>query len=145
MKLQDALDAPTGGVYRHKAVTSGGLAVPDSENRRVVRIAIKNARDKLAFLKSVAEALQFPSYFGQNWDAFYDCLTDLAQRAGDSLVIAFDDLSGFARVDPDEFDSAVDALRDAVEYWDGKGSRLIVLIGIDEPLLATELPEISVR
>jgi RNAse (barnase) inhibitor barstar len=145
MKLQDALDAPTGGVYRHKAVTSGGLAVPDSENRRVVRIAIKNARDKLAFLKSVAEALQFPSYFGQNWDAFYDCLTDLAQRAGDSLVIAFDDLSGFARVDPDEFDSAVDALRDAVEYWDGKGSRLIVLIGIDEPLLATELPEISAR
>lgn len=145
MRLEDALDAPSGGVYRHKAVASGGPAIPGWENRRVVRIAVRNARDKLAFLKLTAQALQFPSYFGQNWDAFYDCLTDLAQRAGDSLVIAFDDLSGFARVNPDEFDSAVDALRDAVEHWDGKGSRLIVLIGIDEPLLATELPEISVR
>jgi len=144
MKLQDALDIPTGGVYRHKAIASGGPAIPDSDNGRVVGIAVRNARDKLAFLKSTAQALQFPSYFGQNWDAFYDCLTDLVQRAGERLVIAFDDLSGFARVEPDEFQCAVDALRDAAEYWDGKGSRLIVLIGIDGPLLATELPEISV-
>lgn len=144
MKLQDALDSPTGGVYRHKPVALG-LAVSDSENSRMVRIAVRNARDKLSFLESTAEALQFPSHFGQNWDAFYDCLTDLPLRAGQSLIVAFDDLSGFARVDPDEFASAVDALRDAVDYWDSKGSRLIVLIGIDEPLLATELPEISAR
>lgn len=145
MKLQDALDAPTGAVYRHKAIASAGPAIPDSKNSRMVRIAVRKARDKLAFLRSTAQALRLSSCFGQNWDAFYDCLTDLAQPAGEGLVIAFDDLSGFARVEPDEFQSAVDVLREAVECWDGKGSRLVVLIGIDEPLLATELPEISVR
>jgi RNAse (barnase) inhibitor barstar len=145
MKLEDALDAPAGGVFRHRPLASGDPAVAGSEDRRVVRITAGNARDKLAFLKVAAEALQFPSYFGQNWDAFYDCLTDLALRPGERLTIAFDNLSGFARADPDEFAAAVDALRDAVEHWSGKGARLIVLIGLDGPLLATELPEISVR
>jgi len=48
-------------------------------------------------------------------------------------------------VNPDEFGSAVDALRDAVEYWEGSDKRLIILLGVEEPLLATELVEVNVR
>jgi RNAse (barnase) inhibitor barstar len=144
MNLHEALDARAGGVYRFK-VTATGLPVPSAADRQVVRIGVKNARDKLAFLKPVAEALQFPDYFGQNWDAFYDCLTDLAQRGRGALVILLDDASGFARAEPEEFGAAVDALRDAAEYWDATERRLVVLVGIGEPLLATELAEVSVR
>jgi RNAse (barnase) inhibitor barstar len=141
MKLQGALDAQTGGVYRfHPASVTP--QVSESTERRVVHVQARNARDKLAFLNAVAVALRFPDWFGQNWDAFYDCLTERA-AGGSDLVILFDDVSGFARVEPEEFAAAADALRDAAEYWDEHGRRLIVLIGVDEPLLATELPEIS--
>jgi hypothetical protein len=51
----------------------------------------------------------------------------------------FEDLSGFARTEPEEFATAVDALRDAVEFWAEQSKRLIVLIGLDQPLLAPEL------
>ena len=30
--------------------------------------------------KAIQKALDFPDYYGQNWDAFWDCLTDLAGR-----------------------------------------------------------------
>lgn len=142
MNLQGVLDAQSGGVYRfHPAAMNP--QVTGTAERRVVRIQARNARDKLAFLNAVAVALGFPDWFGQNWDAFYDCLTERAADAGGDLVIVFDDVSGFARVDPEEFATAADALRDAAEYWDEQGRRLIVLIGVDEPLLATELPEVS--
>ena len=43
----------------------------------VFRIGIGNAKSKKDFLAQVAGALQFPDWFGGNWDALNDCLTDL--------------------------------------------------------------------
>lgn len=34
-------------------------------------------RDKHAFLAAVGRALDFPDYYGDNWDALEECLTDL--------------------------------------------------------------------
>jgi RNAse (barnase) inhibitor barstar len=142
MNLQGALEAQSGGVYRFRPAAMTPQ-VAQTARRSVARVEARNARDKLAFLNAVAGALRFPDWFGQNWDAFYDCLTERAADPGGDLVIVFDDVSGFARVEPEEFAAAADALRDAAEYWDERGRRLIVLVGIEEPLLATELPELS--
>lgn len=29
----------------------------------------------------IKEALDFPDYYGENWDAFWDCLTDMVGRS----------------------------------------------------------------
>ena len=34
----------------------------------------------------------FPSYFGKNWDALYDCLTDLRWLKEKNILIVHDDL-----------------------------------------------------
>ncbi|HWQ39464.1 MAG TPA: barstar family protein [Burkholderiales bacterium] len=106
-------------------------------------MATRKARDKLAFLAAIAAPLDFPDRVGQNWDAVYDCFTALADRMAAGLVIVFDDLSGFARSEPDEFSAAVDMLRDAADAWAERGKRLIALMGLDNPLLAPDVPEIS--
>ena len=36
------------------------------------------ALTRMTFLSRIAEALEFPDWFGRNWDAFFDCLTDLS-------------------------------------------------------------------
>lgn len=131
------------GVYRFQSRMPVPVAL-ESEDARAIRIPTGNARDKLSFLKATAQALQFPEHASQNWDAFYDCLTNLAEQAAKPLVIVFEDLSGFARVEPEEFAAAVDALTDAVEYWQERGKPLIALVGVDETALAPELPEVSV-
>jgi RNAse (barnase) inhibitor barstar len=37
-------------------------------------------RSKDDLLRAIAVAMQFPEYFGMNWDAVVDCLRDLADR-----------------------------------------------------------------
>jgi hypothetical protein len=43
------------------------------------------------FYAESAAALQFPYYFGENWDAYNDCIRDLAWITADAYVIMFDD------------------------------------------------------
>ena len=51
-----------------KAAAQAGLAV--------FHLNLAGVNEKVGFLSAAAKALQFPSHFGSNWDAFEDCLTD---------------------------------------------------------------------
>lgn len=50
-------------------------------------------------LAAVAEALEFPAYFGKNLDALVDCLRDVAEPT----VLLWDGWSPFARSDEHSF------------------------------------------
>ena len=47
-------------------------------------------RTRAAFFREAARALEFPAYFGHNWDAFLDCLRDLDRPA--LIVVHADEL-----------------------------------------------------
>ena len=134
------------GVYRHhSALADGALGAAAHRGMRVEKVGLAGARDKNAFLNAVARALAFPDYFGHNWDAFYDCLVDLEHGKGEGLLLLLRDASAFARADPEEFAAAVDALQDAAEFWEGEQKTLLVVVELEAPVLAPELPEVSVR
>ncbi|TMH07416.1 MAG: barstar family protein, partial [Betaproteobacteria bacterium] len=40
------------------------------------------AQSKQDVLDSIADAFLFPTHFGKNLDALYDCMTDLVHKAG---------------------------------------------------------------
>jgi len=46
-------------------------------NYKVFYLDGKKINSKQTFLKQAAEAMKFPAYFGANWDAFDECITDL--------------------------------------------------------------------
>lgn len=77
--------------------------------------------DKQAVLAWYAEALSFPSYFGANWDAFSECIRDLAWLAPSNIVIAHGDLP-MAEY-PSDQDIYLDVLADAVLDWKGDAAR----------------------
>jgi RNAse (barnase) inhibitor barstar len=140
MNLDQIVVGSAGGVLRCSRESAAELAgAAQAAGLEFVTVDTRKARDKPAFLRASAEALHFPEYFGHNWDAFYDCVAELAAQSGRGKLIVFEDLSGFARTEPEEFATAVDALRDAVEFWAEQSKRLIVLIELDQPLLAPEL------
>jgi len=132
------------GVFRcHQSLPDDALAFAAQHAVHIVPVKLAAARDKNAFLNAAAKALAFPGYFGRNWDAFYDCLLELKQGQGTLLVLR--EASGFARSEPEEFTAASATLQDAADYWKEKGQPFLVIIELETPGLAPELPQVTPR
>lgn len=69
----------------------------------------------------LARGLQFPSYFGFNWDALFDCLCNLAWLDADTrVVLRHEDLPALSA---DNTKHYLKVLRDAVDSWRGSPDR----------------------
>ena len=133
-----------GGVFRcHGPLPESALESAAQRALLVVPVRLVAARDKNAFLTAIARALQFPAYFGHNWDAFYDCLLELKHGEGTGTLLLLRDASGFARAEPEEFAAAMGALTDAADHWRHEQKALLVVVDLEVPALAPELAEIS--
>lgn len=138
------IESGAGGVFRcHTPLPDAALESAAGKKLQVVAVRLPAARDKNGFLNALAKALQFPDYFGHNWDAFYDCLLELEHGDGAGTLLVMRDASGFARAEPEEFAAAVDTLADAADYWRGQNKALVAVVELEAPALAPELAEIS--
>ncbi len=63
------------------------LEAPPPHRLVVRRIRGSKCRTKSALFDEVTAALQFPEYFGDNWDAFEESLNDLEWLPGDSYIL----------------------------------------------------------
>ena len=80
---------------------------------------------KAELLDALAAALEFPPYFGRNWDALNDSLTDLAPAEGYLIVYAASGVLG--RSDPAALATAREILANAAEWWRQRGTPFVVL------------------
>jgi hypothetical protein len=83
--------------------------------------------DKQSFLKKIAEAMKFPDYFGYNWDALDECITDLDWCRADRYVLIYDQPEVFSKAEPTEWKIANDILKSAMEYWRDTDTPLDIL------------------
>lgn len=88
---------------------------------------------KAEFLSAVGTALDFPDYYGQNFDALADCLHDIgADRAG--VILLWDGWSTLARADEKVFDIALTVLGSRVNA--DRGVPFSVLLRGEGPTVA---------
>ena len=131
----------------------GGIwFVPGAETRNVQSAAKKagytffhidgkSIERKEQFMNAVATALRLPKTFGLNWDALEECLTDL-EGDGDGFLICFDHIDGLLNAHPDQFETLVEILRDAVASWKEDGEAMIaVLAGTKGPKGVSKLKD----
>lgn len=104
----------------------------------------KNVTRKEQLLAHVATALRFPEYFGDNWDALEECLTDLSWIDAPGYVIYFDHIDLLLEKHPDQVETFVEICRDAVGSWKEDGTAMIVLLsGAMAPKGVAKLTEAS--
>lgn len=114
--LQRLKDASRSGVYRVDRADEV-LDATKGGGPRVSRVSLDGARDKGELLARVAGALQFPAWFGANWDALEDCLTDLSWLRADGHVLLLEGASGLPA---DDFGVFRDVLSSSAQYWAGR-------------------------
>jgi Barstar (barnase inhibitor) len=61
-----------------------------SLKRALFRINGDEVRLKASLLDALASARAFPDYFGRNWDAFDECITDLSWWQARGFVLVFE-------------------------------------------------------
>jgi RNAse (barnase) inhibitor barstar len=81
------------------------------------RIELSDVMDKDGLLAAIAQAMDFPDWFGRNWDALADCLTDLEWLAATGFVIVLehcDGIHGHAKAD---FVTFLQVFSHSAEAW----------------------------
>lgn len=89
---------------------------------------LAGCHDKEEFLSRVAVALDFPDWFGRNWDAFFDCLADLSWLPDGDHVLVLLDTAELRRHAPESFDTALSIMQDAAAVWARRGRLFRILI-----------------
>jgi len=106
-KLQDILSNPSlNGVYR--------LAVPAE---LVPVLDGRGLAGKQRLLTAVGRALDFPDYYGANWDALEECLGDLSWRAGPAWLL----IRHAGTIPEESRQTLFDIFAQAAERWAGEG------------------------
>lgn len=128
--LADLLEENRGGVwYLADPVDSRSLQTLAKRNDfAYFHIDGKNITRKEQLLNHVATALHFPTDFGHNWDALEECLTDMEWVGADGYLIYYEHIDGLQSEHPDQFETLVEILRDAVASWKEDDTAMIVLL-----------------
>ena len=93
------------------------------------RVDLAQVTTKEAFLDAIGKALDFPDWYGHNWDALADCLTDLSWMAADGYVIVLEHADAFASAAPTDFAAALSIFQDAADTWREDGVPFWTLVG----------------
>jgi RNAse (barnase) inhibitor barstar len=128
-------DSAHAGPYLAPADLSALSRAVKKAGLKLVHIDLSGVRDKQHLLDAVAVAFRFPEWFGGNWDALEDCLTDLSWNKAGGYVALFEHAGDLATIAPHELATAVEIFESVAEYWDEQEIPFWTLFaGIDTPV-----------
>ena len=129
--LERLQDASRSGAYR---AGSDAVILEATRGSQIDVVPIELSNDVFGV---VAKSLNFPEWFGRNWDALEDCLSDLSWRQALGYVLLF---RNFEALDQDQLGILIDVLASSAEFWAGRGKTFFAVF-ID-PERKLSLPEL---
>ena len=82
---------------------------------RILRGKHCGTREEL--LDEFARGLDFPQYFGRNWDALEDCLTDLEWLSAEAFVLIITNADQVLKKSPGELKTLAGILAAVAAHW----------------------------
>ena len=120
-----ALSSAQGVVaWPYDAALADVEAAVTEQGARFVLLDGSEVGGRVAFLELCEQAFDLPEWFGRNWDALEECLTDLADRA---VVVAWAGWEVLEDADPEAYATAVDVFDGVARRYAADGARFAVL------------------
>lgn len=83
---------------------------------------LANAQNKQDVLDLIAGQYTLPASFGKNFDALYECMTDLIHKSGTQtgFVAVLEHIPTSPKFDKEAREQLLDIFRDIAEYWNDR-------------------------
>lgn len=121
--------ADQAGVYYLPAKRRAALtAVSAATGLRMLQLAIPNGTATRELLARLGDAFQFPDWYGANFDALFDCLTDPDLLPAPGTLLILTGGAGLHKSDQDGFTTLLAVLQAAATELREQGKPLWVLI-----------------
>ncbi|HEY6084511.1 MAG TPA: barstar family protein [Nitrospira sp.] len=91
------------------------IAIPDGFSMTVLKGS--KCRSAAGLFAEFARALEFPEYFGHNWDALEECLADLEWLPAKGYVLVLTEAEHVLPRDEEDYATFLEVLSDAGEAW----------------------------
>lgn len=134
--------AADGKLYSCSPESAGALfQAAHSQGHHAYRIDLGLATSEKKLHQILARGLQFPEWYGRNWDALADCLSDMSWHEADGYVLILQRAEILRAAEPESFATFLEILADSARSWKDAGIAFRVLLNGDFP----ELPRLEVR
>ena len=123
------------------AASSGVYHLPKTH-----RDSLKQAADKLGLpvlvadisacrkvteaLRQIGTALHLPTWYGANFDALFDCLTDPDGQAGKTLVMLLNGTDNLQQAEPESFSTLIEVFQAVAETRRETGNPCWILLDL---------------
>lgn len=84
-------------------------------------MSLKDVRDKDGLLSAISRTLDFPEWFGNNWDALEECLNDLSWLGAPDVILLIEACERFIAQDREDFLIAADIFNTAAAAFREEG------------------------
>jgi RNAse (barnase) inhibitor barstar len=83
---------------------------------------LANALNKQDVLDLIAEQYTLPTSNGKNFDALYDCMTDLVHKSGPQtgFIVVLEHIPTSPKFDKEAREQLLDIFRDVADYWNDR-------------------------
>ena len=109
------IDPGEAGVFVRPADAAALDAAAERAGLTRWTVDLAGVRTKEALLTTLAERLEFPEWFGANWDALNDVLAERAWEQSKGVVLTLERCSELAHADPEAFETALEVLDSVAE------------------------------
>jgi hypothetical protein len=122
-------DVSRAGVYH---LPLGGaeeiIAAATACGYALFRVNLAEVQDKTGLLAALARDMDFPEWFGENWDALADCLADLSWRPADGYLVLLEHCDLLHARDLGDHLKALELFAAAADEWREQGVALWCLV-----------------
>ncbi len=114
-RLHDVHEA---GVYRLNCTVRDLRRAAEQSGFALLEADLSEVQGKGALLAALAQAIEAPGWFGNNWDALADSLSDLSWKPAPGYVLLLRD----ANLGPAEEEMLGNILLETVAFWESQGT-----------------------
>lgn len=98
--------------------TKALVADVDSSGQKIYEIDCGHLTNEQDLIDEFAKIFSFPDYFGGNWNAWWDCMTDLSEEYQTSTVVLLKEFDVLTeKLSKEEINHFLVLLRDVSVFW----------------------------